>query len=280
LFWHPFWQVVNKIKIMENTVINGLTGVERIAQGYDKARCLFLGKRMVFFLETKGDDIPQRTGRYFVLHFSENCKKPGNGLMLGFRDGFCGVYSKSGKFEHIPYLEDALSMQFGVYLTQEMVADTSQNLAHLNPMVLGFASYLLKKYHEYGSHNAMNSKISLSAYHLNRIDHYVTVNADKTITNQSLSEMVGLSECHFIRKFKEATGTTPSYFIKKKRMEIAKRLLLETPDPVITVGHRSGYDNPSHFAQVFKKFYGITPQSFRRKLKPKETYYDALNMEA
>ena len=80
-----------------------------------------------------------------------------------------------------------------------------------------------------------------------------------------LAEQAGMSEFHFNRLFKRATGRPPSQYQIKLRMDAARRLLRETKKSVITIANDVGYSNPSHFAQLFRKETGLSPTGYRRQ---------------
>ena len=80
-----------------------------------------------------------------------------------------------------------------------------------------------------------------------------------------LAEQAGMSEFHFNRLFKRATGVPPSQYLIKLRMDAARRLLRETKKSVITIVNEVGYANPSHFARLFRKETGLSPSDYRRR---------------
>ena len=80
-----------------------------------------------------------------------------------------------------------------------------------------------------------------------------------------LAAQAGLSEFHFNRLFKRATGVPPSQYQIKLRLDAARRLLRETKKSVITIANDVGYSNPSHFAQLFRKETGLSPTDYRRQ---------------
>jgi len=80
-----------------------------------------------------------------------------------------------------------------------------------------------------------------------------------------LAEQAGMSEFHFNRLFKRATGIPPSQYQIRLRMDAARRLLRETKKSVITVANEVGYSNPSHFARLFRKETGLSPTDYRRQ---------------
>jgi methylphosphotriester-DNA--protein-cysteine methyltransferase len=52
------------------------------------------------------------------------------------------------------------------------------------------------------------------------------------LTVERLASLGGLSPFHFIRSFRDATGLTPHQYVRSKRIERAKELLVTTPIPV------------------------------------------------
>ena len=80
-----------------------------------------------------------------------------------------------------------------------------------------------------------------------------------------LAEQAGMSEFHFNRLFKRATGIPPSQYQIRLRMDASRRLLRETKKSVITIANEVGYSNPSHFAQVFRREAGLSPSNYRRQ---------------
>lgn len=99
-----------------------------------------------------------------------------------------------------------------------------------------------------------------------RVVEYVNDNLDRPITLQELAGVAALSQFHFLRSFKRATGMTPREFVWKRRVTRARELL---KDPNITLsmaGYTSGFASQSHFSTVFKRLTGVTPGVYRRSL--------------
>ena len=79
-----------------------------------------------------------------------------------------------------------------------------------------------------------------------------------------LAGISGISQSYFARAFCEAMGTPPHRYIIKLRMELAQTLL-QHPDLSITeVSQRCGYQQPSHFATMFRRVLGLTPTAYRK----------------
>jgi len=79
-----------------------------------------------------------------------------------------------------------------------------------------------------------------------------------------LSRLVGLNDFKLKKGFKEMYGTTVFGYLREKRLEKAFYLLQNGTMNVMEVANAVGYSNPSHFAEVFKAKYGLTPRDFIR----------------
>ncbi len=105
---------------------------------------------------------------------------------------------------------------------------------------------------------------ALPGFKLRRITDWMAENLSEEFSLVRLADQAGMSEFHFNRLFKRATGMPPSHYQIKLRLETARRLLRETTKSVITIANEVGYSNPSHFAQLFRKATGLSPTDYRR----------------
>ncbi len=106
---------------------------------------------------------------------------------------------------------------------------------------------------------------ALPGFKLRRITDWMAAHVAEEFSLPRLAAQVGMSEFHFNRLFKRATGVPPSQYHIKLRMDAARRLLRETKKSVITISNDVGYSSPSHFAQVFRKETGLSPTDYRRE---------------
>jgi len=83
-----------------------------------------------------------------------------------------------------------------------------------------------------------------------------------------LAHHVGVSSRTLGRHFKAAIDETPRRYLQTIRIEIAKRELEMTTDPVDRIGVRVGYQDPTAFRRAFLRLTGLGPREFRRKFGP------------
>lgn len=77
-----------------------------------------------------------------------------------------------------------------------------------------------------------------------------------------LSRLIGLNDYKLKKGFKEMYGTTVFGYLREQRLEKACYLLQNGTMNVMEVANAVGYSNPSHFAEVFKERYGLSPREF------------------
>jgi AraC family transcriptional regulator len=83
---------------------------------------------------------------------------------------------------------------------------------------------------------------------------------------RDMAAVACMSEFHFYRQFRLATGESPHAFLTRLRMEQARRLLEHTDKPLRELSEALGY-RPAHFCMVFRRFSGATPMAYRRRRK-------------
>lgn len=103
----------------------------------------------------------------------------------------------------------------------------------------------------------------LDALRLNQVKDFIEERLAEDLTIADMAAVVHMSQFHFARAFKAATGTPPHRYLTTRRMERAKVLLSVTRLSVAEVTYRVGFDNKSHFISQFRKATGTTPKAYR-----------------
>ncbi len=189
-------------------------------------------------------------------------------LILGTKEGAFGEFlvEKNGafRFHEIGCLADALTNLLHIHLLQVLREEEKENVAHLYNLAISLIRFLKSKFFATKDANNKNEAIKLSAYKLKCIEAHVTDNIARPITICELSQIAKVSTFYFVRVFKDCTGETPYQYITRRKMEKAKTLLSQTSDKIIQIGFQVGFEDPGHFARVFKKQCGLTPSRYRK----------------
>lgn len=86
----------------------------------------------------------------------------------------------------------------------------------------------------------------------------------ESITLVSLSKHLNQSEAYTSRLIKKETGYTFSYLLRDMRLERAAEMLINSKLNIESISEAVGYLEASRFYKVFKKVYGMTPDSYRK----------------
>lgn len=93
--------------------------------------------------------------------------------------------------------------------------------------------------------------------------------SDPDLSVESVCDALHVSTSHFSKIFKQETGRTFMNYMIGKRMEEAKKLLLQTNYKSLVIGEMVGYPEPNYFSYVFKKNCGISPAKYRKQIDEK-----------
>jgi len=83
-----------------------------------------------------------------------------------------------------------------------------------------------------------------------------------------LARVVGMSEHHFFRVFRETFDKTPYDYLQGQRLERAYELLVTTTKSLAEIAELTGFWDHSHLTRCFKRCYDAPPSRFRRGARP------------
>lgn len=99
---------------------------------------------------------------------------------------------------------------------------------------------------------------------IQRAIEYVKKNYKKDLNMAVVSNYVSMNYSLFSYAFKQYTGSNFVYYLKKIRIDEAKRLLAETDSKVTDIAQQVGYDNEKYFMKTFKSVSGVSATEYRR----------------
>ncbi len=91
----------------------------------------------------------------------------------------------------------------------------------------------------------------------------------KPVVLADVARKFGMSVRTFNRRFKDATGKTPSQYLQELRIDMAKDLLRTSNLSIAEIAWQVGYQDMSYFAQLFRKMLATTPGQYRATVRAK-----------
>lgn len=126
------------------------------------------------------------------------------------------------------------------------------------------AAVLLEEQMRPRAHLPERASGGLLAWQVRKVREYVDARIAERILVSDLGVLVGLSEAHFSRSFKRACGIAPHAFVLHRRLELAARLMLESPASLTDIALHCGFTDQAHLCNQFKHSMGESPAAWRR----------------
>lgn len=116
--------------------------------------------------------------------------------------------------------------------------------------------------------------ISLNYYYdiVLKAAKYIEENLTNEITLEDIINYIDFSKFHFLRIFKAVSGYTINYYIRRRRMTEAAKLLTETDMRIIDIAIFYCYNSQEAFTRAFREVFNVTPNYYRSK----NLFYDNL----
>lgn len=80
-----------------------------------------------------------------------------------------------------------------------------------------------------------------------------------------IAELVNITPSHLSNLFKKETGVNFSTYLTDVRMKAARKLLQSPEFLIYEVAEKTGYSNAGYFGKAFKKYWGISPEEFKKE---------------
>lgn len=84
-------------------------------------------------------------------------------------------------------------------------------------------------------------------------------------TIKELSRQTGLNRNKLHYGFKKLFGRSIHEYYTRQRLQLALRLLRETPSAVSEIAYQVGYSEPTNFTSAFKKYFNVLPSQIRKR---------------
>lgn len=172
------------------------------------------------------------------------------------------------------YLRKKNTIPF-VYITSSSDNVTLDRVKGTNPegiIIKPFKSSDIKStvsvvLHNYknSQHEVVNkSEIEYVPYVLKEVVNFIDSNIDEKIDIKELSSLTGYNHLHFIRIFNKYLGLTPYQYILKKKINKAKKLIIENETSLVDIAFELGFLSYSNFSKIFKRETTLTPDQYRK----------------
>lgn len=96
--------------------------------------------------------------------------------------------------------------------------------------------------------------------------HYVQRNFRRQIRNADMAALCRMSPHHFCRAFTERFSQTFQEYVLRHRIFRACNAFQQPDVPIASVAYSVGFNDPSYFARVFRRYVGLSPSKYREQV--------------
>ena len=109
------------------------------------------------------------------------------------------------------------------------------------------------------------SKERQPSYQVVQAQNYISCNIHKKITLEDLARQVGLSPHYLSNLFSAEMGISVHNYIQKEKIKVSCHFLKNSNRTVSDIAAYMGFQTPSHFTAVFRKWMDMTPTEYRQQ---------------
>lgn len=118
---------------------------------------------------------------------------------------------------------------------------------------------------DYATHMKDLRKNSICSEQIARCVDYIYDNMHARITLKMLAKHVHLDPSYLSRLFKREVGCSVSDYIRNKKIETAKNMLIYSDSKPVDIAQILAFPSQSYFTEVFKKQVGVSPTVYKKQ---------------
>lgn len=122
---------------------------------------------------------------------------------------------------------------------------------------------IYKLHNEYAQHITKKQQISIQP----AVDYIGNHFLKENISVSTLAQLCGFSEVYLRKLFLKEFGSSPNKYIKQRKLQHAKDLLLSGFYKVNEVCYLSGFNDESYFNREFKKYFHQPPKEYAKNYR-------------
>lgn len=107
-------------------------------------------------------------------------------------------------------------------------------------------------------------KNAICSQQIVRCVDYIYDHLHSRITVDELADYVQLSPSYLSRLFKKEVGTSISEYIRRKKLETARNMLIYSEYRPAEIASTLAFPSQSYFTEIFRKHTGYTPTEYRK----------------
>ncbi len=93
---------------------------------------------------------------------------------------------------------------------------------------------------------------------------FILDNLNKELSVEKIAKGTNISKSELYRLFAQNCNCTVNGYVNRKRIEHAAKIMISTDRSISEIIYEVGFNNATHFYNIFKKIYNMTPTKYRK----------------
>lgn len=94
---------------------------------------------------------------------------------------------------------------------------------------------------------------------------YIDEHVKEYFDSDKLAEIGAYSKSQFFKLFTLQTGYTPMNYVLRRKLHFAAKRMITSQEKVVNIACEFGFESHDVFSRAFKRVYGITPESYKKR---------------
>ena len=133
----------------------------------------------------------------------------------------------------------------------------------IKAVLFGLLSHVIVT-RQYERVSLIDNRTDYNVYAIDAALLYIRQHYSENICLGDLLALTNYSKSHFIRLFKEKTGTNFIDYINKYRIEKSCLDLIYSDKNITEIASENGFNNIQYFSRIFKEYMKCTPKEYQR----------------
>lgn len=234
--------------LVEGQCIFGIDGKENLI---NKGAIIFLNPGINHYVKKIAGD----TYKYYAMMFDSS--------VIGPEDDICRRKFDSIRINRFLELPEHI-LQRIIYSTEMNDKKNEGYEISVKAVLFDILSYILYS-KQYEIVSILNSKGKHRVSAIETALIYIQEHFKENIKLSDILKITNYSKSHFIRLFKDSTGSNVTDYINKYRIEKACLQLIYTDKNITEIASENGFNNIQYFSRTFKEYMQCTPKQYQKK---------------
>ncbi|MGY0691447.1 AraC family transcriptional regulator [Virgibacillus sp. FSP13] len=129
--------------------------------------------------------------------------------------------------------------------------------------IVGMQVYLLQLLYLFARSQKYEVITNANTLRAEKLKEYIDSNYYNVMSSNDLSAKMGVSSRHVNTIFKDRYNKTPLQYLTEVRLELAKKLLVESNKDIISICFEVGFESLSTFYRTFSNYAHTSPKKYR-----------------